>query len=185
MECGARKSQQLAAPEDYAAENTGQSIDFLAKNQRFLVDEDVAQDTSRGARDRTHDDGHPHRESRSEGLLDAHDGKQSQTDGIEDIKRIVEADKVFAQTDNDHHGKGRDDQVVTVQHPERGEVQHDVAHRTATDSRGDSHDISPEPVEAFRRCQPDTADGEGQRTQNFDNRKKSHNPNALQPGIPV
>ena len=77
-----------------SADDTGQGVDVLPENQRHLVDKNVADDTAHGPRHHPHDNGHPHRESGVERLLDADHGEQPQPDGVEYEERVVQPDDI-------------------------------------------------------------------------------------------
>ena len=99
----------------YAANDAGQGIDFLAENQRFFVDEHVAQDTAAGAGNRSHDDGSPKWEVFTrgakgvDGLFDAGDGKQGQANGVEQKPGVVLPHQQFAEYDDPKQCNGRAD----------------------------------------------------------------------------
>ena len=182
LQHGARDAHLLAGPEDHAAEDTCQGVDLLAEDERLLVDEDVAQYAACSAREGAHDDGDPERKARREGLLDADDREEPQSDGVEDEEGVVESDEVAAQHDDDAQCDGRDDEVDAVEHPERGHREHHVAQRTAADGRREAHDVGPEPVETLGRGEPDAADGEGQRPQHLKNKIYAHDSQSVSVG---
>ena len=68
---------------DDATGYAGHGIDFLAEDERHLVDEDVTDDTTRSPRDAAHDDGRPPGKAQLERLLNTDDVEKSQTDGVE------------------------------------------------------------------------------------------------------
>ena len=56
-----------------AADNTGNGINILTENQRFLIDEHIADHTSGSTGNATHDNRHPERVAHIQGLFDSDD----------------------------------------------------------------------------------------------------------------
>src|SRR5699024_3260855 len=77
--------------------------------------------------------------------------------------------------DHKEQRKARDDQISHIRHPERRVAEHQIPHRTAADRRHETHDIGPEPTEAFGRRETDAADGKSEGTDVLNNRNKIHN----------
>ena len=73
-------------------------------------------------------------------------------------------DKVLSEEDNPQQCQSGTYQINGVGHPAGSHIQQQVAYRTATDGRYETHDVSAEPVETFRRSQPYAADGESKCT---------------------
>ena len=76
------------------SENTRQRINILPENQRLLVNQDIAQHSTKRARDRTHHDRHPHRETELQGLINPNHDKQAQTDRIENKKSVIQMNDI-------------------------------------------------------------------------------------------
>ena len=72
--CNIEAQAQIAeCPVNQTAQHTSHRIDFLAEDNRFLVEKHIADDSSKGARDTSHNDSYPEWETTIEGLLDSGD----------------------------------------------------------------------------------------------------------------
>ena len=70
-------------------------------------------------------------------------------------------DKVLSEEDNPQQCQSGTYQINGVGHPAGSHIQQQVAYRTAADGRYETHDVSAEPVETFRRSQPDATYSKG------------------------
>lgn len=138
--------------------------DKVTEYERYLIDKHIAYHTARGSGDATHDNGHPERIAQRQALAHAHHRKQCQTDGVEYKECIVQMDKVLSEEDNPQQCQSGTYQINGVGHPAGSHIQQQVAYRTAADGGYETHDVSTEPVETFRRSQPYAADGESKCT---------------------
>lgn len=162
------KSGKHGEPVDNAAGYARRSVDVLAENQRFFVDEDVADYATQRTGDGAHEDGHPHGVVEHEGFLYADDDKQTEADGVEEKERAVESDKLLAEEDDVEQRYSRDGEIPAVDHPEGSRVEENVAQRTAADGRHKADDIGSEPVELLSRGKAYAADGKGDGSDDFD-----------------
>ena len=107
-------------------------INIFSENQRNLVNQDIADHTAESPRNRPHHNGHPHRESECQRLLDTDHAKQSQPYRIENKESIVQANHIFPEYDNEEQRQSRYDEIRGLFHPKRGGIEQDIADRTAS-----------------------------------------------------
>ena len=88
----------IAQPVSDAAYYTRHRIDFFSENQGDLIDKDITNHTSCGTCDTTHDDGYPKRIAQSDTFPHTDHRKQSQSDGIEYKKGIIQTDQPATET---------------------------------------------------------------------------------------
>ena len=79
-----RKTLGDAPREEEASGTTGESIDVATEDERHLVDEDVADDTSGSTSEHAHDVGGPEWKTCIERLLDTYNGEESEANGVEE-----------------------------------------------------------------------------------------------------
>ena len=88
--CNIEAQAQIAeCPVNQTAQHTSHRIDLLAEDNRFLNEKHIADDSSEGARDTSHDDSYPEWETTIEGLLDSGNIEKRQTEGIEKKPGVV------------------------------------------------------------------------------------------------
>ena len=56
-------TQTCHTPIGQSTQHTCHGVDFLSENHRFLIQQDISDDTTCGSCDATHDDGNPKRET--------------------------------------------------------------------------------------------------------------------------
>ena len=87
---------------DEAADNTSDRIDFLSEYEWYLVDENIAEDTSRSTRDTAHHNGDPKGIASRQRLFHTDNGEKRQTNCIEYKKCIIQTDKMFTEDDDEY-----------------------------------------------------------------------------------
>ena len=158
-----------AAPIDNTAQYTGHGIDFLVEDDRFVVEQHVADDTTRRTGNTAHDDSHPEGLAEGQALLYACNGEERQAQRVEDEPRILQRFHPFPQKSHGEQGHGGADQIDGRCHPEGCHAQHHVAYGTTADGHGYATDIAAKPVEVFGGSMADARDGKGKRTQDLYN----------------
>ena len=83
------RAEATAYPIGKAAHHAGHSIDVLAEDKGYLIDEDITQDSTCCTSEGSHDGCYPEGKTGIEGLLYTYYGKESQTDGVEDEEGVV------------------------------------------------------------------------------------------------
>ncbi len=158
---GIRHPQVGAKVVAHPAQNAGKGVNLLAENKGHLVDKRIAQDTPRRPRERAHDNGNPNRVIVGDALLNPDNGEKPQPDGVKNKERVVQADDILAKNNDKPQRRRRHHHVGHLLHPKRGDIQKEVANRTAPDCRHKAHNIRAEPVKPLGGCQADAADGKG------------------------
>ena len=70
-------------------------------------------------------------------------------------------DEMLTEEDDPQQGQSGTNQINRVRHPTRGDVQQQVAYRTASDGRHKTHHIRSKPVEPLGRGQTYATNGKG------------------------
>ena len=151
----------MAHPVEGPPHHTSHRINLLPEYQRNFVDEYVTYHTSRSPGDAAHDDGHPEGIAQRDALAHADHREQCQADTVEYEERIVQMDEMFTEEDDPQQGQSGTNQVNGIRHPARGDVQQQVAYRTAANGRHKTHHIRSKPVEPLGRGQAYATDGKG------------------------
>ena len=95
-----RSADLYHQPIHHPTQYTGHRVDFLMEDDRLVIQQHVADDTTRRTRDAAHDDGHPERLSEREALLDTGDGEQCQAKRIEHEPCILQGLHPLAEKDD-------------------------------------------------------------------------------------
>ena len=145
-----------------ASEHACQRINIFPEYQRHFINQNIADHPSESPRNRPHHNSHPHREPESERLFDTHYAEQPQPDSIEYKERILQADHIFPEDDNEEQCQCRYDEIRGLLHPERSGIEEDITDRTTSYRRHYTNHISAEPVKLFSRSQANTTNRESE-----------------------
>ena len=162
-----------------SASHAGKGVDLAAEDERHVVHQDVADDSASGSSHGSHRNRHPEGMPQSKRLFDADDVEKGKANGVEDEPGVVVMDDVLAEHADGQHGQGATDEVAAVRHPEGIDTKHEVANRSATDSRRHAHNPCAEDVELLRRGQPDARDGKGKGADELDDDKRDRQPQRV------
>ena len=155
-------------PIEQPAGDARHSIDFLAEDDRHLVEQHVAYNTASRTCDAAHSYRHPEGEAAIERLLYAGDGERSEAEGVEEKPRIVKLAQRTGENDYERLGDECADDVHRRGHPEGCQVKHHVAQGSAADCHGEAADEAPEPVIVLCGGMAYAGDGKRQRAENLD-----------------
>lgn len=156
---GTRDHQE---PIEQTTGDAGHGIDFFLEDERFLVEQDVADDTACGARDAPHDDGHPEGMAAVDGLLKTGYGEEGKAEGVEHEPGVVETFQRTGEDDDEDLGQGCADKIEGRRHPKGGDAQHHVADGAAADGHSHTTNEASEPVEMLGCGVADAGDGKGE-----------------------
>ena len=159
---GQRQSEGEEHPVEQSACHTGHGIDLLVEDDRHVVQQHVADDAARHTGDAAHDDGHPEGMSEGDGLLDAGDGEECQSERVEDKPGIAQPPDPLARQNDKQQGERRTEDVHDVRHPERTHAEHGVTDGTAADGDGKAAYVASKPVEVLLCSVADAGDGKGE-----------------------
>ena len=140
-------AQAAAYPVGKAAHDAGHGVDVFAEYEGDLIDEHVAQHSTCRTGKGTHDGGYPEGEAGVEGLLYTYYGEEGKTDGVEEEEGVVHTHQILAEDHHPQQGKGGDDEVDGIVHPEGGDVEQEVTDGTTTDGGDKAYDIGSKEIE--------------------------------------
>ena len=95
-------------------------------------------------------------------LVDTGHGEDGEADGVKEKPRVVLSCDARLEDDDPYQGDGGADEIDGVGHPEGGDAQQDIAHRTAAYGCGESDDVGTKPVKVFAGSEAGAGDGKGE-----------------------
>ena len=144
-----RETVSRHPPVDHSPEDARDCIDLLMEDDRFVVEQHIADDPTGRTRDTSHDNRHPIRLSEEDTLLDTRDGEECQSEGVEDEPCVFQWFHPFSEEGHRQQCDSRTYHIYRCRHPERSGSQHHVTDRTTSDGYGNATDIPAKPVEVF------------------------------------
>ena len=90
----------------------------VAEDQGGIIDQDISDKPTEGARHCTHNDSHPPRVARSKGLGDTHHDKETESDGIEEEEGVIEPYDLPTEDDGEGQCQPRDNEIRGLYEPE-------------------------------------------------------------------
>ena len=152
-----------------SAQHSSYRVYLFAENYRFVVQQDVSDDTTSSPCNTAHNDCHPVRLSECQRFLYACNRKECQSQRVEHKPRISEAFHVFGENHDKNQRQCRTNHIERIGHPEWYGSKHHIANRTPANSNGNATDISAKPVEMLGCRMSDSGNGKGKRAQELNN----------------